>query len=207
MCVCLCLCVINGCSNTHAVLYSMWRHAMWCEFRNQLDLQMLKNFDIAYTSYWLRCMIFKKKIKYYKKCMIFAKRFVKSSLWNVSFVPLQMKDSLLNLQKGMGLKDYNSESEEKGSRYHWETIPKPPAGTLCAISNQPFMGTLGQRTEGCSIARWTGPLSHCLISGMKWPRHHQGRSGMAAIVASCEKTAVMVLVIRDPWERPYHIEV
>uniref|UniRef100_A0A4W5RP32 GRAM domain containing 1Ba n=1 Tax=Hucho hucho TaxID=62062 RepID=A0A4W5RP32_9TELE len=30
----------------------------------------------------------------------------------------EMKDSLLNLQKGMGLRDYNSESEEKRSRYH-----------------------------------------------------------------------------------------
>ncbi|XP_066565968.1 protein Aster-B isoform X3 [Amia ocellicauda] len=30
----------------------------------------------------------------------------------------QMKDSLLNLQKGMGLRDYSSEAEEKRSRYH-----------------------------------------------------------------------------------------
>ncbi|XP_069003771.1 protein Aster-B isoform X1 [Embiotoca jacksoni] len=30
----------------------------------------------------------------------------------------QMKDSLLNLQRGIGLRDYNSESEEKRSRYH-----------------------------------------------------------------------------------------
>ncbi|XP_035240879.1 protein Aster-B isoform X10 [Anguilla anguilla] len=30
----------------------------------------------------------------------------------------QMKDSLLNLQKGIGLRDYGSEAEEKRSRYH-----------------------------------------------------------------------------------------
>ncbi|XP_061575044.1 protein Aster-B isoform X3 [Cololabis saira] len=30
----------------------------------------------------------------------------------------QMKDSLLNLQRGIGLRDYNSETEEKRSRYH-----------------------------------------------------------------------------------------
>ncbi|MBN3315355.1 GRM1B protein, partial [Atractosteus spatula] len=30
----------------------------------------------------------------------------------------QMKDSLLNLQKGIGLRDYSSETEEKRSRYH-----------------------------------------------------------------------------------------
>ncbi|XP_061072269.1 protein Aster-B isoform X2 [Conger conger] len=30
----------------------------------------------------------------------------------------QMKDSLLNLQKGVGLRDYSSEAEEKRSRYH-----------------------------------------------------------------------------------------
>ncbi|KAL4660638.1 GRAM domain-containing protein 1B-like isoform X1 [Arapaima gigas] len=30
----------------------------------------------------------------------------------------QMKDSLLNLQKGIGLRDYNSDTEEKRSRYH-----------------------------------------------------------------------------------------
>ncbi|XP_036380191.1 protein Aster-B isoform X3 [Megalops cyprinoides] len=30
----------------------------------------------------------------------------------------QMKDSLLNLQKGIGLRDYSSEGEEKRSRYH-----------------------------------------------------------------------------------------
>ncbi|KAM9734273.1 protein Aster-B isoform 7-T7 [Menidia menidia] len=30
----------------------------------------------------------------------------------------QMKDSLLNLQRGIGLRDYTSESEEKRSRYH-----------------------------------------------------------------------------------------
>uniref|UniRef100_A0A3P9KPH3 GRAM domain containing 1Bb n=1 Tax=Oryzias latipes TaxID=8090 RepID=A0A3P9KPH3_ORYLA len=30
----------------------------------------------------------------------------------------QMKDSLLNLQRGIGLRDYNSETEEKKSRYH-----------------------------------------------------------------------------------------
>ncbi|XP_037533379.1 protein Aster-B [Nematolebias whitei] len=30
----------------------------------------------------------------------------------------QMKDSLLNLQRGIGLRDYNSETEEKPSRYH-----------------------------------------------------------------------------------------
>lgn len=30
----------------------------------------------------------------------------------------QMKDSLLNLQRGIGLREYSSESEEKRSRYH-----------------------------------------------------------------------------------------
>lgn len=30
----------------------------------------------------------------------------------------QMKDSLLNLQRGIGLRDYSSEAEEKRSRYH-----------------------------------------------------------------------------------------
>lgn len=30
----------------------------------------------------------------------------------------QMKDSLLNLQRGIGLRDYPSETEEKRSRYH-----------------------------------------------------------------------------------------
>uniref|UniRef100_A0A0E9U205 Uncharacterized protein n=2 Tax=Anguilla TaxID=7935 RepID=A0A0E9U205_ANGAN len=29
-----------------------------------------------------------------------------------------MKDSLLNLQKGIGLRDYSSETEEKRNRYH-----------------------------------------------------------------------------------------
>uniref|UniRef100_A0A674C872 GRAM domain containing 1B n=1 Tax=Salmo trutta TaxID=8032 RepID=A0A674C872_SALTR len=42
------------------------------------------------------------------------KEIIKSSVMLLD----EMKDSLLNLQKGMGLKDYNSESEEKGSRYH-----------------------------------------------------------------------------------------
>lgn len=31
---------------------------------------------------------------------------------------LKMKDSLLNLQRGIGLSDYSSEAEEKRSRYH-----------------------------------------------------------------------------------------
>lgn len=35
------------------------------------------------------------------------------------FVCLQMRESLMKLQKGIGLKDYNSDSEE--SRYHWRT--------------------------------------------------------------------------------------
>ncbi|XP_055797841.1 protein Aster-B isoform X3 [Salvelinus fontinalis] len=42
------------------------------------------------------------------------KEIIKSSVMLLD----EMKDSLLNLQKGMGLKDFNSESEEKGSRYH-----------------------------------------------------------------------------------------
>ena len=32
-----------------------------------------------------------------------------------------MKDSLLNLQRGIGLRDFSSEAEEKRSRYHWPT--------------------------------------------------------------------------------------
>ncbi|CAB1316730.1 unnamed protein product [Coregonus sp. 'balchen'] len=42
------------------------------------------------------------------------KEIIKSSVMLLD----EMKDSLLNLQKGMGLKNYNSESEEKRSRYH-----------------------------------------------------------------------------------------
>uniref|UniRef100_A0A8C7QMC6 GRAM domain containing 1Ba n=1 Tax=Oncorhynchus mykiss TaxID=8022 RepID=A0A8C7QMC6_ONCMY len=42
------------------------------------------------------------------------KEIIKSSVMLLD----EMKDSLLNLQKGMGLRDYNSESEEKRSRYH-----------------------------------------------------------------------------------------
>lgn len=38
---------------------------------------------------------------------------------------LQMKDSLLNLQRGIGLRDYSSEAEEKRSRYHWHTTTRP----------------------------------------------------------------------------------
>lgn len=36
-----------------------------------------------------------------------------------------MKDSLLNLQRGIGLRDYSSEAEEKRSRYHWHTTTRP----------------------------------------------------------------------------------
>ncbi|XP_041742366.1 protein Aster-B isoform X6 [Coregonus clupeaformis] len=42
------------------------------------------------------------------------KEIIKSSVMLLD----EMKDSLLNLQKGMGLREYNSESEEKRSRYH-----------------------------------------------------------------------------------------
>ncbi|XP_031681808.1 protein Aster-B-like [Oncorhynchus kisutch] len=42
------------------------------------------------------------------------KEIIKSSVMLLD----EMKDSLLNLQKGMALRDYNSESEEKRSRYH-----------------------------------------------------------------------------------------
>lgn len=38
---------------------------------------------------------------------------------------LQMKDSLLNLQRGIGLRDYTSETEEKRSRYHWHATIRP----------------------------------------------------------------------------------
>lgn len=34
------------------------------------------------------------------------------------YVFIQMKDSLLNLQKGVGLRDYSSDTEEKRSRYY-----------------------------------------------------------------------------------------
>lgn len=37
-----------------------------------------------------------------------------------------MKDSLLNLQRGIGLREYSAESEEK-SRYHWYTSRRPRA--------------------------------------------------------------------------------
>lgn len=36
-----------------------------------------------------------------------------------------MKDSLLNLQRGIGIRDYSSEAEEKRSRYHWHTATRP----------------------------------------------------------------------------------
>lgn len=36
-----------------------------------------------------------------------------------------MKDSLLNLQRGIGLREYSSETEEKRSRYHWHTSRRP----------------------------------------------------------------------------------
>uniref|UniRef100_A0AAZ3QCA4 VASt domain-containing protein n=1 Tax=Oncorhynchus tshawytscha TaxID=74940 RepID=A0AAZ3QCA4_ONCTS len=42
------------------------------------------------------------------------KEIIKSSVMLLD----EMKDSLVNLQKGMGLRDYNSESEEKRTRYH-----------------------------------------------------------------------------------------
>lgn len=38
--------------------------------------------------------------------------------FNDTFVCLQMKESLMKLQKGIGLKDYDSDSEERRSRYH-----------------------------------------------------------------------------------------
>lgn len=36
-----------------------------------------------------------------------------------------MKDSLLNLQRGIGVREYSSEAEEKRSRYHWHTARRP----------------------------------------------------------------------------------
>lgn len=43
-----------------------------------------------------------------------------------------MKDSLLNLQRGIGIKDYSSEAEEKRSRYHWHAANKAMRA-CCAI--------------------------------------------------------------------------
>ncbi len=37
------------------------------------------------------------------------------------FVCLQMRESLMKLQKGSGLRDYDSDSEERRSHYHWRT--------------------------------------------------------------------------------------
>ncbi len=34
------------------------------------------------------------------------------------FVCLQMRESLMKLQKGSGLRDYDSDSEERRSHYH-----------------------------------------------------------------------------------------
>lgn len=36
-----------------------------------------------------------------------------------------MKDSLLNLQRGIGLREYSSEAEEKRSPYHWHPTRRP----------------------------------------------------------------------------------
>lgn len=38
--------------------------------------------------------------------------------FNDVFVCLQMRESLTKLQKGIGLRDYDSDSEERRSRYH-----------------------------------------------------------------------------------------
>lgn len=76
----------------------------------------------------------------------------------------QMKDSLLNLQRGIGLRDYSSEAEEKRSRYHWHTTTRPwghavqyrtcfVCEPVCRQQQDRERGQRGRRDQ-----QWAGPI-------------------------------------------------
>ncbi len=75
-----------------------------------------------------------------------------------------MKDSLLNLQRGIGLRDYSSEAEEKRSRYHWHTTTRPwghavqyrtcfVCEPVCRQQRDRQRGQRGRRDQ-----QWAGPI-------------------------------------------------
>lgn len=80
------------------------------------------------------------------------------------FVCSQMRDSLMTLQKGLGVREYSSRAEEKRSRYHWGAA-FGRTDTLCntkrerPVSGRSWTG-LGRTEPDWAWLGWSSSLLH-----------------------------------------------
>lgn len=82
---------------------------------------------------------------------------------------IQMKDSLLNLQKGVGLRDYSSDSEEKRSRYYWQLLSRPPGRAVQCRAT--YVSLCLQMCTSPQKAKNKGPACTCMTMHTKQKKH------------------------------------
>ena len=94
------------------------------------------------------------------------------------FPLLQMKDSLLNLQRGIGLRDYSSEAEEKRSRYHWHTTRRPWGHAVqyrtCFVCEPVCRQQQDRQTD--KTDRWTDRTEGEAGPTVSWSNRHKERN-------------------------------